>query len=256
MMQDGLFEKFPCDEVYGIHNMPGMETGHFGFLVGPSMASSNRFEIKVHGTGAHAATPENGVDPVFIAAEMVGSLQSLITRNKPAGSTAVLSITQIHAGDAYNVIPAEAIIRGTVRTFSTETLDMIEDNMRRIVTMLPQAYGATGELNFIRAYPCLVNHEAQTNFAADVAEEMVGAGMVRRSIKPFTGSEDFSFFLEKVPGSYLFLGNGGGEHRGYEAYEGMGPCELHNPNYDFNDALLPIGGSYWVKLVQAFFAKA
>jgi hippurate hydrolase len=256
MMQDGLFERFPCDEVYGIHNMPGMETGHFGFLIGPSMASSNRFEIKVHGTGAHAATPENGVDPVFIAAEMVGSLQSLITRNKPAGSTAVLSITQIHAGDAYNVIPAEAIIRGTVRTFSTDTLDMIEENMRRIVTMLPQAYGATGELNFIRAYPCLVNHEAQTHFAADVAEAMVGPDMVRRSIKPFTGSEDFSFFLEKVPGSYLFLGNGGGEHRGYEAYQGMGPCELHNPNYDFNDALLPIGGSYWVKLTQAFFAKA
>lgn len=255
MMKDGLFERFPCDEVYGIHNMPGVETGRFGFRVGPFMASSNRFDIVIRGVGGHAAKPESTVDPVRIAAEMVGSLQTLISRNKKPSETAVLSITQIHAGDAYNVIPAEAVIRGTVRTYSVDTLDMMENNMRRIVEMLPQAYGGTGELNFIRAYPCLVNWPEQTAFAADVAAALVGEDKVERNAPAFTGSEYFSFFLEEVPGTYLFLGNGDGEHRGY-AYEGMGPCELHNPNYDFNDALLPMGATYWVRLVQAFFARA
>ena len=182
---------------------------------------------------------------------MVHALQTVISRSKNPLEQAVLSITQIHAGDAYNVIPGEAVLRGTVRTYSVETLDKIEADMRRIATTLPQVYGGTGELDFVRAYPPLVNWEQETAFAAQVAENAFGAEHVLRDMPPFMGAEDFSFFLEKVPGAYLFLGNGDGDHR-MESYHGMGPCQLHNPNYDFNDALLPVGATYWVKLVQAY----
>ncbi len=254
MMADGLFDKFPCDEIYGIHNMPGAPVGSFAFRKGAMMASSNRFDITVRGIGGHAAMPQKAVDPIVIAAEMVGVLQTLISRSKSPIDTAVLTVTQIHAGDAYNVVPAEAVLRGTVRTFSVEVLDLIENQMRRIAETLPQVYGGTGELTFFRAYPPLVNHDAPTDFAAQVAEDAFGAARVQRNAPPVAGAEDFSFYLEKVPGSYVFLGNGGGEHR-EATYHGMGPCELHNPNYDFNDALLPIGSTYWVKLVQAFFTE-
>jgi len=208
MMVDGLFDRFPCDEVYGIHNMPGTPVGTFGFCAGPMMASSNRFDIVIHGTGGHAATPEKAVDPIIIAAEMIGVLQTLISRNKSPFETAVLSITQVHAGDAYNVIPDQAVIRGTVRTFNRDVLDQIEANLHRVATTLPQVYGARGELKFIRAYPPLVNHATQTHFAADVAAATFGEDKVQREAHPMSGSEDFSFFLEAVPGSYLFLGNG------------------------------------------------
>jgi len=254
MMADGLFERFPCDAVFGLHNAPGMDTGTFGFRAGKMMASSNLFEIRIIGTGGHAAAPHLTVDPIVIAAELVGALQSIVSRNKSPIENAVLSVTQIHAGDAYNVIPGEAIIRGTVRTYTTDMLDMIEARLRALATTLPQAYGATGELDFERCYPPLVNWAAPTEFAAKVAEDMFGADKVIRDIPPTTGSEDFAFFLEKIPGCYLRLGNGNGEHR-LASYHGMGPCLLHNTNYDFNDALLPIGASYWVHLVRAFFAQ-
>ncbi len=250
MMDDGLFERFPCDAIYGMHNLPGAPTGHFGFRTGPTMASSNRFDIVINGVGGHAAQPHKSVDPILIAVEMVQSLQSLITRNKNPIDTAVLSITQIHAGDAYNVIPAQAVIRGTLRTYSVEVLDLLENNMRRMVTKLCEAYGATGELHFVRCYPPLSNWPKETGFAADLAEKLFGADRVDRATPQHTGSEDFSFYLEKVPGTYLFIGNGDGEHR-VDAYQGMGPCELHNSSYDFNDALLPIGATYWCKLVEA-----
>ena len=254
MMDDGLFERFPCDEIYGIHNMPGFDVGHFAFRKGPTMASSNRFDIIVRGTGGHAAQPHKAVDTIVIAAEMVGVLQTLISRHKNPIDVAVLSITQIHAGDAYNVLPGETVIRGTVRTFSTEVLDQIEANMRRVAEMLPQVHGGSGELQFYRAYPPLVNWDAQTDFAMQVAKDAFGAERVEANMPQHGGAEDFSFYLQKVPGSYFFLGNGEGTHR-EEKYIGMGPCELHNPNYDFNDALLPIGSTYWVKLVEAFFAR-
>ncbi|MCP5265213.1 MAG: amidohydrolase [Burkholderiaceae bacterium] len=254
MMEDGLFDRFPCDEVYGIHNMPGAPVGSFGFRTGAMMASSNRFDIIVRGVGGHAAQPHHTVDPIVIAAEMVGVLQTLISRHKSPIETAVLSVTQIHAGDAYNVIPAEAVIRGTVRTFSEKVLDEMEANLRRVAETLPAVHGGSGELNFYRAYPPLVNHAAQTEFAAKVAEQAFGAARVRREIDPVGGAEDFSFFLQKVPGTYIFLGNGDGEHHS-APYHGMGPCQLHNPNYDFNDALLPVGSTYWVRLVEAFFAR-
>jgi len=255
MIEDGLFEKFPCDEIYGMHNMPGFAAGHFAFRKGPTMASSNRFDIIVRGTGGHAAQPHKAVDTIVIAAEMVGVLQTLISRHKNPIDVAVLSVTQIHAGDAYNVLPGEAVIRGTVRTFSTQVLDEIEANMRRVAETLPQVHGGTGELQFYRAYPPLVNWDAPTDFAAQVAEDVFGADKVDRNTPQHGGAEDFSFYLEKVPGSYLFMGNGEGDHR-ESRYVGMGPCELHNPNYDFNDALLPVGSTYWVRLVQAFFARA
>ncbi|MCW5649733.1 MAG: amidohydrolase [Ramlibacter sp.] len=254
MIQDGLFDRFPCDEIYGIHNMPGFDVGHFGFRKGPTMASSNRFDIFVRGTGGHAAQPHKSVDTIVIAAEMVGVLQTLISRHKNPIDIAVLSITQIHAGDAYNVLPGETVIRGTVRTFSTQVLDEIEANMRRVAEMLPQVHGGSGELKFHRAYPPLVNWDAQTDFAMKVAQEAFGADRVDGNTPQHGGAEDFSFYLEKVPGCYLFMGNGEGAHRD-DKYVGMGPCELHNPNYDFNDALLPIGASYWVKLVGAFFGR-
>ena len=253
MMEDGLFDRFPCDEVYGMHNMPGMAAGVFGFRKGAMMASSNRFDITVRGVGGHAAMPDKAIDPIVIAAEMVGVLQTLISRHKAPIDTAVLTVTQIHAGDAYNVIPAECVIRGTVRTFSIAVLDQIEANLRRVAETLPKVHGGSGELSFYRAYPPLVNHDAQVDFAAQVAEQAFGAERVRREIPPTGGAEDFSFYLEKVPGAYLFVGNGEGDHR-EASYHGMGPCQLHNPNYDFNDALLPIGSTYWVRLVQAFFA--
>lgn len=255
MIEDGLFERFPCDEIYGMHNMPGFPVGQFAFRKGPTMASSNRFDIIVRGTGGHAAQPHKSVDTIVIAAEMVGVLQTLISRHKNPVETAVLSVTQIHAGDAYNVLPDQAVIRGTVRTFSTQVLDEIEANMRRVAETLPQVHGGTGELQFYRAYPPLVNWDDQTDFAMKVAVDTFGADRVDPHTAQHGGAEDFSFFLEKVPGCYLFVGNGGGDHR-EATYHGMGPCELHNPNYDFNDALLPIGSTYWVRLAQAWFARA
>ena len=229
MIEDGLFEKFPCDEIYGMHNMPGFPAGQFAFRKGPTMASSNRFDIIVRGTGGHAAQPHKAVDTIVIAAEMIGVLQTLISRHRNPIDVAVLSVTQIHAGDAYNVLPGEAVIRGTVRTFSTQVLDEIENNMRRVAETLPQVHGGTGELQFYRAYPPLVNWDAPTDFAARVAEEVFGADKVDRDTPQHGGAEDFSFYLEKVPGTYLFVGNGNGDH--HEArYVGMGPCELHNPH--------------------------
>ena len=254
MMKDGLFERFPCDEVFGIHNMPSIETGRFGFRVGPLMASSNRFDIRIKGVGGHAAIPHRAVDPIVIAAEMVSALQTIVSRNTSPMDNAVLSITQIHAGDAYNVIPSEAVIRGTVRTYVPEVLDRIEERIRQVATTLPQVHGATGELEFVRAYPAVVNWEEPTRFASQVAIDAFGADKVDCNTPAIAAGEDFSFFLQEVPGSYIFLGNGDGDHR-LASYHGMGPCQLHNSNYDFNDALLPIGASFWVHLARAFFAR-
>ena len=255
MIEDGLFDRFPCDAIYGLHNMPGMPVNQFGFRAGPMMASSNRWDIIIKGVGGHAAQPHGAVDPIVVAADMVHALQTVISRSRDPLDAAVLSITQIHAGDAYNVIPGEAVLRGTVRTYTTAALDKIEADMRRIVTTLPQVYGGSGELQFVRAYPPLVNWAEQTAFATEVARAAFGDEHVNTEIPQFMGAEDFSFYLEKVPGCYLFLGNGDGDHR-LQSYHGMGPCQLHNPNYDFNDALLPVGATYWVKLVEAYMPKA
>ena len=253
MIQDGLFEQFPVDAVFGIHNWPGMPTGYFGVTEGPIMASSNEFRIEIRGVGAHAALPHNGRDPVFTAVQIANGLQSIITRNKKPLDTAVLSITQIHAGDAVNVVPNTAWIAGTVRTFTTETLDLIESRLRKIAESTAEAYDCSVDITFHRNYPPTVNSSAETRFAAEVMREVVGADHVDASVEPTMGAEDFSFMLLEKPGCYAFLGNGEGGHR--EAGHGAGPCMLHNASYDFNDELLPVGSSFWVHLATKFLAQ-
>ena len=250
MIEEGLFDRFPCEAVFGVHNWPGARVGTFAVTPGPLMASSNEFEITVRGKGAHAALPHNGVDPVLVATHLVQALQSIITRNKKPIDAAVLSVTEIHAGEATNVIPDSAIIRGTVRTFTLEVLDLVESRMKAIVEQLPQAFGATGALHFHRNYPPTINHPRETEFAASVMRELVGEENVDAACEPVMGSEDFSFMLQARPGCYAFIANGDGAHR--ESGHGMGPCTLHNPSYDFNDELIPLGGSYWIRLVQRF----
>ncbi len=253
MIEDGLFEKFPCDAVFGMHNWPGSAVGTFGVTAGPMMASSNEFEITVTGRGAHAAMPHNGVDPIMTAVAIAQNLQTLITRNKKPIDTAVLSITQIHAGDAYNIIPNEAVLRGTVRTFTTEVLDLIEEGMKRIVEGTAATFGADAAMTFHRNYPPTINHEKETAFAAGVMRDVVGEANTLTDIEPTMGAEDFAFMLQVRPGCYVFIGNGDGAHR--ETGHGMGPCMLHNPSYDFNDELIPIGATYWVRLAEKFLAK-
>jgi len=254
MIKDGLFERFPCDAVFGVHNWPGMPTGSFGTRPGPLMASSNEFRIVVKGKGAHAAMPNNGNDPVFTAAQMVSALQAVITRNKRPIDTAVMSITQFHAGDATNIIPNEAWIGGTVRTFTLPVLDLIERRMEEVAKGVAAAFDCTVDFEFRRNYPPTINSAAEAEFAVEVAAELVGADNVDGDVDPTMGAEDFSFMLQEKPGCYLFLGNGDGGHR--DAGHGMGPCMLHNPSYDFNDELLPVGSTFFVRLVEKWLAKA
>lgn len=253
MIDDGLFEKFPCDAVFGMHNWPGIAVGQFGFAPGPMMASGNQFSITVRGKGAHAAMPHQGVDPVFVAVQIVQGLQGIVTRSKKPIDAAVLSVTIIEAGDATNVMPDDARIAGTVRTFDDRVTDHIEQRMRRIAELTAEAHGAQADVQFDRYYPPTVNHAGPSAFAADVAEDIVGAANVFRSVEPTMGSEDFSFMLRARPGCYLWIGNGDGTHRA--AGHGLGPCQLHNPSFDFNDALIPIGATFWVRLVERFLAS-
>ena len=248
MIQDGLFDKCPMDAIYGMHNWPGAPVGTMSVTEGPMMASSNEFHVKIKGKGAHAAQPHKGIDPVMIAVQIAQSWQTIITRNKSPLDTAVLSITQIHAGSATNVIPDEAELHGTVRTFTTEVLDLIEQRMGEIAQHTGAAFGAEVEFKFKRNYPPLVNHARETAFAAKVMREVVGADKVDEHVEPTMGAEDFAFFLQQKPGCYVFIGNGEGDHR--EGGHGLGPCVLHNGSYDFNDNLLPIGASFWVRLAE------
>jgi hippurate hydrolase len=250
MIEDGLFDKFPVQAVFGIHNWPGMPAGHFGVTEGPIMASSNEFRITVKGTGSHAALPHNGRDPIFAAVQIANGLQGIITRSKKPVDTAVLSITQFHAGDTVNVVPDEAWIGGTVRTFTVETLDLIERRMKRIAESTAAAYECEAVLTFNRKYPPTINDAGQARFAAGVMAEVVGQANVNDSVEPAMTGEDFSFMLLAKPGCYAFLGNGDGMHR--DRGHGEGPCMLHNTSYDFNDALLSIGSTYWVRIAQRF----
>jgi|SRR5450631_2912771 amidohydrolase len=256
MIEDGLFERFPCDAVFAIHNWPGLEVGQMGIADGPAMASTSEFEIRVEGRGAHAAMPNLGVDPIFVAVQIVQGLQGLITRVKRPIDSAVLSVTMMHAGDTTNVIPDTATIAGTVRTFDEGVTTLVEEGMRRVAQSTAQAHQATAQVVFERNYPPTVNHAREALFAALVADEVLGPERVVRGIDPTMGGEDFAFMLQQRPGAYLFLGNGtsAGDHRG--AGHGAGPCTLHNASYDFNDALLPIGASYWVRLAERFLAPA
>jgi hippurate hydrolase len=252
MIKDGLFKQFPCDAVFGLHNWPGIPVGDFGVTVGPMMASSNAFQITVKGRGGHAALPHNSADPVIAGVNVAQALQSIITRNKRPVDAAVLSITQFHAGETSNVIPDSAFIGGTVRTFTLEVLDLIETRLREITHGVAGAFDCSAEIEFIRSYPPLINHQREVDFAVSVITDLVGAGHVDTQIDPTMGAEDFAFMVLEKPGCYVFLGNGDGDHR--TVGHGMGPCQLHNPSYDFNDALIPVGVSYWVKLAQRFLA--
>ncbi|MBT8556609.1 amidohydrolase [Polynucleobacter paneuropaeus] len=252
MIKDGLFKQFPCDAVFGLHNWPGLAEGNFGVTSGPMMASSNTFEITIKGKGGHAALPHNSADPVLTGVQVVQALQSIVTRNKRPVDAAVLSVTQFHAGETSNVIPDSAFIGGTIRTFTLEVLDLMEQRLREIAEHTANAFDCHAEIIFSRNYPPLINHAKEVRFAGEVMKELVGEEQVDMDIDPTMGAEDFAFMLLEKPGCYVFLGNGDGDHR--SVGHGMGPCHLHNPSYDFNDALIPVGVSYWVKLAQRYLA--
>jgi amidohydrolase len=254
MIKDGLFKQFPCDAVFGLHNWPGLAEGHFGVTPGPMMASSNEFTITIRGKGGHAALPHNSADPVLAGAHVVTALQSIITRNKRPVDAAVLSVTQFHAGETSNVIPDSALIGGTVRTFTNEVLDLIEQRLNAVTKHVAEGFDCRADVVFTRNYPPTINHEQETQFAIGVMQDLVGADKVNSRIDPTMGAEDFAFMLQEKPGCYVFLGNGDGDHR--STGHGMGPCHLHNPSYDFNDALIPVGVNYWVALAQKFLAKS
>jgi amidohydrolase len=254
MMDDGLFEKFPMEAVFGMHNWPGAPVGSFGVTAGPMMASSNEFEVTVKGKGSHAAQPHKSADPIMVAIQIAQSWQTIVSRNKNPLEPGVLSVTQIHAGSATNVIPDDAVLIGTVRTFSTELLDLMEARMRTIAEHTAAAFDAEVDFQFKRNYPPLINHAQETAFAVGVMESIVGTANVDSHVEPSMGAEDFAFILQEKPGCYVFIGNGEGAHR--SAGHGLGPCNLHNPSYDFNDELLPIGATYWVRLAETFLADA
>ena len=254
MMDDGLFAKYPMDAVFGMHNWPGLAAGTFGVTPGPMMASSNEFEVIVKGKGSHAAQPHKGIDPIMIAIQIVQSWQTIVSRNKNPLDAGVLSVTQIHAGSATNVIPDEATLRGTVRTFTTEALDLIESRMHSIAKHTAAAFDAQIDFRFKRNYPPLINHVKETAFAVEVMQSIVGANKVNTQIEPTMGAEDFAFMLQEKPGCYVFIGNGEGDHR--DSGHGLGPCNLHNPSYDFNDELIPLGASYGVRLAESYLRGA
>lgn len=248
MMNDGLFERFPMDAVFAMHNWPGLALGTFAVSAGPVMASSNEFKVTVRGKGAHAAMPHMGVDPVPVAAAMIQAFQTIITRNKKPVDAGVVSVTMLSAGEATNVIPNSCEMRGTVRTFTLPVLDMIEARMREVATHTAAAHGAEVDFEFVRNYPPTINSATEAAFAKDVLTQVVGADKVCDQ-EPTMGAEDFAYMLQAKPGAYLFAGNGEGDHR--QMGHGGGPCTLHNPSYDFNDQLIPIAATAWVKLVGA-----
>ena len=252
MIKDGLFKRFPMQAVFGMHNWPGPRVGTFSVSPGPVMASSNEFRITIRAKGSHAALPHNGIDPVPIAALLIQAYQTIITRNKKPVDPGVISVTMVHAGEATNVVPDSCELQGTVRTFSKELLDLIEQRMRDISHGICTAMGATCEFEFHRNYPPTINHPAEAAFMRQVMIDMVGADNFHPQ-EPTMGAEDFAYMLEACPGAYAFIANGEGGHR--EMGHGAGPCTLHNPSYDFNDDLIPLGGSLWVRLVEKWFAQ-
>jgi hippurate hydrolase len=230
-----------------MHNRPSLDVGKFAVRPGPMMAGGGFFDIHIEGVGAHGARPETGVDPVIAAAHMVTALQTIVSRNVPPLESAVLSITQIHAGDAYNVIPQKARIAGTVRSFTDATMDLVEANMRRTAAGVAASFGAKVEVDFRLLFAPTVNTPSEADFVADVTAELVGEENVDRNGPLIMASEDFSFMLREVPGAYFNIGNGGtGE---------LGGCEVHNPGYDFNDEALTLGASAFVKLVETRLAR-
>ena len=237
MVQDGLMDRFRIEEVYGMHNYPGLPIGEFALRPGPLMASADRITIEIEGRGGHAARPHISVDTVLVGAQMVNQIQSIVSRNVDPLHAAVISICVFQAGTTYNVIPQTALLRGTARSLTPEVRDVLEKRLHEVVAGTAQLYGATAKLTYKSDYPVTRNHDRQTAFAASVAAEVVGRARVDDNVAPVMGAEDFSFMLQARPGAFIFVGNGDS-------------AGLHHPAYDFNDETIPIGTSYWVKLVE------
>ena len=240
MVEDGLFERFPMEAVYAMHNIPGIQVGKFAVKSGPMMAAFDIFEVTVTGQGGHAAMPHLTIDPVVIGSKIVDAYQTVVSRIIDPIEPAVLSVTQFHGGDAYNVIPNEVEIKGCTRCFSTRLQGQLETEMRRIAEEICAAWGASCKFKYERRYPPTVNTEIEARLAGDVAAEIVGADNVNLKPKPAMGSEDFAYLLQEKPGAYIWIGNGDGE----------GSCMVHNPGYDFNDEILPIGATWFVRMVE------
>jgi amidohydrolase len=243
MLNDRLFERFPCDTIFGMHNSPGMPVGEFGICPGTAMAGGAFFDIRIEGKGSHGARPQASIDPVLAACHIGTALQSVVARNMPPSDMGVLSVTQIKAGDAYNVIPQSATMAGTVRTMTRETMTLIEAGLKRVVAGVAAGLGATAEVDFRLIFAPLVNEAKATTEIADAAAELVGDALVNRNRPPASASEDFSFMLEKVPGAYINLGNG-------EA-----SVAVHNHRYNFNDAAIPYGAALMARIVERSLAR-
>jgi amidohydrolase len=245
MVQEGMLEHYPVEAIYGMHNGPEVPVGQFAVRPGPMMAAFDIFEITISGRGAHAAMPHLAIDPIVVAAQLVNGLQTIASRNVNPLESAVVSITQIHGGDTWNVIPETVVLRGTTRSFNPAVRDQFESAMRRIADGACRVCGAQMELRYERRYPPLINASAETEVAAATAAAIVGESNVKRDLLPSMAAEDFAYFLEQKPGAYIWIGNGTAEAGGI----------LHNPHYDFNDAVLPLGASYWVRLAESVLAK-
>ena len=247
MMADGLFERHPCDAVFAMHNMPGVPQGHFVFRDGAAMASSDYVTIRVHGTGGHGAMPHRAADPLVAAASIVMALQTIVARNVDPLHTAVVTVGALHAGQANNVIPALATLELSVRALDPDVRRLLEQRIKALVVAQAESFGVTAEVDWRPGYCVLVNTVAETNFARQVAVDLVGAEHVTLHGPALTGSEDFAFMLEKIPGSYLLIGNGDGDS--------AGACMVHNPGYDFNDDNIATGAAYWVALVERYLSS-
>ena len=237
MVQDGLMERFGVEQVYGMHNFPGLPVGEFAIRPGPIMAAADRLTIEIEGKGGHAARPHLSIDTVLVGAQIINQIQSIVSRNVDPLQSAVVSICMFHAGNTDNVIPQTALLKGTARSLDPKVRDLLEERLHAVVEGTARLYGATAKLTYKRDYPVLRNHERETSFAASVAADVVGGPHVNTAMVPVMGAEDFSFMLEERPGAFIFVGNGPS-------------AGLHHPAYNFNDEVIPIGTSYWVKLVE------
>ncbi len=245
MIEDGLFERFPVEAVFGLHNWPGIPVGEMMAMPGPVMAGTCAFEISVRGHGCHAAMPHQGIDAIVTGSQLVQALQTVVSRTLHPCESAVVSVTQFHAGEAWNIIPEEVILRGTIRTFKPEIQEAVERAIERLCSGIAAANGAQINVHFDHRYPPTVNSPAEAKFCQQVAAEVFGADKVLTDILPSMGAEDFAYMLNEKPGCYVWLGNG----------PGTGGCTLHNPHYDFNDELLTLGASYWVNLVRRWLPR-
>ena len=245
MIDDGLFRDFPCDSIFAMHNAPGMAVGHFGVKEGVVAAAGAFFDIDIEGVGAHGAHPHHGVDPIVAGAQLVAALQSVVARNVGPSTAVVVSVTQFHAGDAYNVIPATARLSGTVRTFSKEVMEQVRERMTALAEGIAAGFGAKATVDFRAIFHPVVNDPTAADVAAEVCAGLVGVDRVDRDLKPGTGSEDFSFMLEEVPGCYLLIGNSDDDHA----------RPVHNPGYDFNDAAIAAGASFFARVVEKQLAE-